>query len=95
MNSQLVLQWLPGIGIVAVIAFFPLFFIKQRLFFRAAAACLVVTASLFLFGLVLGHQFSFTRPEDLPPLFLGLMLGWISAEVVRALRAAIARGRSS
>jgi hypothetical protein len=95
MNAQIALQWMPGIGIVAVIAFFPLFFMKQHLALRIAAACFAVTALLFLFGLVLGHQFSFTRPEDLPPLFLGFLLGWLLAEVGRALRAAVARRRSS
>jgi len=80
---------------VAVIAFFPLYFMKHHLVFRIAAACLGVSAFLLLFGLVLGHQFSFTRPEDLPPLFLGFVLGWLLAEGVRALREAIARGRSS
>ncbi len=79
MNIQLALQWSPGIGVIAVIAFFPMFFMKQHLFFRIAAAFLAVTALLFIFGLVLGHQFSFTRPEDLPPLILGFVLGWLLA----------------
>lgn len=91
MSTQLALQWLPGIVIVAVISFFPLFFIRQHFAIRIVAASLAVAAFLLLFGMVLGHQFSFTRPEDVPPLLIGLALGCLLAALGRALRSAVAR----
>jgi uncharacterized membrane protein YfcA len=95
MNTQIALQWLPGIVIVAFVAFFPLFFIRQNFAIRLFAACIAVAAFLFMFGLVLGHQFSFTRSEDVPPLLMGLALGCLLAVGARSLRIKVAGRRKS
>lgn len=91
MNEHVVLQWLPGILIVAAIAFPCLFFIKRNFVLRLVAACVVVVIFLFVFGLFSGHQFSFTRREDLPPLLLGLALACLLSFGGRALRASLLR----
>jgi len=93
-NEQLILQWLPGILIVAVVAFPAFFFMKRNVVIRLVVACVSIVAVLLLFGAVMGHQFTFTRREDLPPLFIGVGLGWLLSAGARALRAELSRRQS-
>lgn len=94
MNVQAILQWLPGIVFVAVVAFIALFFPKRSLVVRLLIACLAVVAALFLFGLFVGHQFAFWRPEDLPPLVIGFVIALLASETTRALLASRRRSGS-
>jgi hypothetical protein len=87
-QEQLV-QWLPGIAVVAVAAFPGLFLLRKSLLVRLVAASATVIATLFLFGLMLGHQFHFARAEDIPVLLLGMLVAWLAAVCARALRAVL------
>ncbi|HET7366229.1 MAG TPA: hypothetical protein VFJ70_21845, partial [Burkholderiales bacterium] len=73
MDAQIVLQWLPGVLLVAVVAFPSFFLIRRHLLIQLLAACVCVAAVLFTFGMLLGHEFKFWRTEDLPPWVLGLV----------------------
>jgi len=95
MNEQLIPQWLPGILVVAVVAFPAFFFMKRNVVIRLVGACVSVIAVLLLFSVVIGHQFTFTRPQDLPLLILGVGLGWLLSTIGRALHAASSRRKSS
>jgi hypothetical protein len=72
MDAQIVLQWLPGVLVVAVVAFPSFFFIKRHAAIQLLAGVVSVAAVLFLFGVFLGHEFTFWRLEDMPPWVLGL-----------------------
>jgi hypothetical protein len=88
-ESHLASLWaaLPGVIVVAVLAF-PLFFFPSWHFgWRLLGACIAVVAGLSLFGQFMGHQFEFLRREDLPILVVGLGVAFALSAVGRLLRA--------
>lgn len=95
MDVQLFLQWLPGILMVAVPSFPAFFFIERGFLIRLAVACISSGCFLFLFAAVIGHQFSFTRREDVPVLALGLTLAWFLSASTRALRSTLSQRHTS
>ncbi len=95
MDVQLFLQWLPGILMVAVPSFPAFFFLKRGLLIRFAVASISAGCFLFLFGAIIGHQFSFTRPEDMPVLALGFVFAWLLSASTRTLRSIISRRHTS
>lgn len=84
MNIQIVVQWLPGVVIVAIGAFPAFFFVRQGFVIRLVLATICVLALLSVFGALIGHEFHFLRYEDMPPLVLGLAVGWLLASACRA-----------
>ena len=94
MSAETISQWLPGIAFVAIVAFLALFFPKRPIVVRLLIACVAVVAALFLFGAVIGHQFTFWRAEDLPPLVIGFALALLASETTRALLASRRKSES-
>lgn len=70
----------PGVVAVAILGFPAFFFLECSIAFRLVAACGTVACALFLFRLLIGHEFVFWRLEDIPVWVVGLTLAWLSAK---------------
>lgn len=90
MNSASVVAWfwtaLPGVIMVAVLAFPVLFFPSGRFLFRLIGSFFIVMIGLSLFGMFIGHQFEFLRWQDMPVLGMGMALAIALSAGGRALR---------
>jgi hypothetical protein len=93
MNPQILLQWLPNLVVVMVVAFPAFFLMHRNVVYRLAAGTISALAFLVLLGAALEPPFSFARLQDIPPLVLGLGLAWILATIGRVLRTQLSSGR--
>jgi hypothetical protein len=71
MEADWIKMVLSGALVVATFAFPALFFPRWHFLLRLIGACITVAVGLGLFGALMGHQFDFLRPEDIPPLGIG------------------------
>jgi hypothetical protein len=95
MDEQTFRQMLPGVLFVAMAAFPALCFMKRSFGVRLVVAAMCVFGFLSLFGLILGHQFTFWNRESIPLLVIGFALAWLAAFGVRYFHAAFTKASRS